>query len=64
MIQDGLGLMPDKVNIIPHTIPLENPVSLFETSKKVKEKINYEVVLQNTSWLFDENVLLPIKNGF
>ncbi len=61
MIQDVLGLMPDKVNIIPHTIPLETQLAYFETSKKVKENINYEVVLQNTSWLFDENVSIADK---
>lgn len=61
MIQDVLGLLPDKVNIIPHTIPLETQLAYFETSKKVKENINYEVVLKNASWLFDENISVADK---
>lgn len=55
-MQDVLGIMPDKINIIPHTIPLETQIAYFETSKKVKENINYEVVLQNANWLFNDNI--------
>jgi len=61
MIQEVLGIKPDKVNIIPHTIPLETQLAYFETSKKVKENINYDVVLNNASWLFKNDVSVEDK---
>ncbi|NSW46307.1 MAG: hypothetical protein HPY79_10890 [Bacteroidales bacterium] len=61
MIQEVLGIKPDKVNIIPHTIPLETQLAYFETSKKVKENINYDVVLNNASWLFNPDVSIEDK---
>ncbi len=56
MIQDVMGVMPDKINIIPYTIPMETQLSYFEISKKVKENVSYEVVLQNSNWLFKDDV--------
>jgi hypothetical protein len=56
MIQDVLGVVPDKINIIPYTIPIETQIAYFETSKKVKENISYEVVLHNALWLFKEDI--------
>ncbi len=61
MIQDILGIQPDKINIIPSSIPLETQIEYFETAKKVKENINYETVLQNASWLFNSDISLADK---
>ncbi|MCX7862327.1 MAG: hypothetical protein N2449_04970 [Bacteroidales bacterium] len=61
MIQDILGIQPDKVNIIPNTIPLETQIEYFETSKKVKENISYDTVLQNADWLFHSDISIPDK---
>jgi|YNPMSStandDraft_1061717.scaffolds.fasta_scaffold00679_9 hypothetical protein len=61
MIQEILGIQPDKINIIPNSIPLETQIEYFETSKKVKENINYEVILKNAEWLFNRDISIPDK---
>lgn len=61
MIQDILGIQPDKINIIPNSIPLETQIEYFETSKKVKENISYDTVLQNADWLFNPDISVADK---
>ncbi len=61
MIQDILGIHPDKINIIPSSIPLETQIEYFETAKKVKENINFETVLQNANWLFNSDISIADK---
>lgn len=56
IIQDILGGMPDKINIIPHSIPLSIQIDYFETSKKVKKDLNYKIILKNAEKLFDDNI--------
>ncbi len=61
MIQDILGIQPDKINIIPNSIPLETQIEYFETSKKVKENLSYDTILQNASWLFNPDISIADK---
>lgn len=61
MIQDILGIQPDKINIIPSSIPLETQIEYFETSKKVKENISYDIVLTNSNWLFNKEISVDDK---
>lgn len=61
MIQDILGIQPDKINIIPNSIPLETQIEYFNTSIKVKENINYDTVLQNADWLFNPDISVADK---
>ncbi len=61
MIQEILGIHPDKINIIPNSIPLETQIEYFESSKKAKENLDYEVVLKNSEWLLNKDVSIHNK---
>jgi len=61
IMQEIFGKLPDKVNIIPGNIPIDVQIEYFQTSLRAKENINYELVLQNHNWLFDNNVSIYDK---
>ena len=60
-INELLGQIPDKLEIIEDKIPIDEQIDYFDTSKRIRKYDDIENALIVKNLLFNELTVLPLK---